>query len=85
LKVFCARVKEEVHVRVDKAGEKCGVAEVNDFGPGGAGDFRADFGYDAVIDQDFAGGSDVAGFHVKQARGMQDDCVRRTGRSRGLR
>jgi len=84
LKIFRTGVKEEVDVRVDKAGEKSGIAEINDFGAGGAGDFRADFGYGAAIDQDFAGGGDVSGFDVEQARGVKDDCVR-AWRRMGLR
>ena len=76
LKVFRTGVKEEVDMRIDKAGKKSGVAQVNDFGAGGAGDFRADFGYGVSRDQDFAWGCDVAGFHVEQARCVEDDCVR---------
>jgi len=63
-------------VRVNKAGEKRGVAKVKDFGAGGACDSRADFGYDVAIDQDFARAGDVPGFNVKQARGVEDDGVR---------
>jgi hypothetical protein len=65
-----------VDVRVDKAGKESGAAQVNDFGAGGAGDFRADFGYGVANDQDFAGSNDAAGLDVEQARGVEDDCVR---------
>jgi hypothetical protein len=60
LKIFRARVKEEVDVRIDKSREKSGVAEIDDFGAGGAGNFRADFGYRVAIDQDFAWCEDLA-------------------------
>ncbi len=83
LKVFRAGVKEEMDVRVDKAGEKSGVTKVNDFGAGGAGDFGSDLGYGVARDQDFAWSCDLAGFDVEQARGVEDDCAgawRRLGR-----
>jgi hypothetical protein len=76
LKVLRTGVKEEVDVRVDKAGKKRGIAEVNDLSAGGARNFRADFDYGIARDQDFAGGRDVAGFDVEQARSVEDDCVR---------
>jgi hypothetical protein len=84
LKVFRAGMKEQVDVRVDKAGKKCGVTEVNDFGAGRARDFRADFNYGVARDKNFAGGGDMPGFDIEKARGVKDDCVRACG-SLGLR
>jgi hypothetical protein len=81
LKVLSARVEEEMDVRVDKAGKKSGVAEVNDFGSEGTRYFRADFDYSVARDQYLAGGCDVAGFYVKQARRVEDDCLRTWGKS----
>jgi hypothetical protein len=75
LQVFRSGVEEEVDVRVDKAGKKRGVAEFNNFGAGGARDFRADFDYRFARDQNFAGGGDFAGFDVEQSRRVEDDWV----------
>ena len=76
LQIFGAWVKEEVNVSIDQAGKKSSVAEVDDFGAGRARDFGGDFDNGAARNQDFAGTHDVAGFNVKQARGMEDDWVR---------
>ena len=51
LKIFGAGVKKEMDVGVDQAGEKGGVAEIDDFGAGGVGDFCADFGDGVAIDR----------------------------------
>ncbi len=82
LQIFRAGMEEEMHVRVNQAGEKCRVAEVNHFRCGRPSDFRADFLYGISLDQDFAWGGDAAGFHVEEAGGMEHDGVRRW---RGLR
>ena len=82
LQVFLAGMEEEVDVRVDEAGEKSGLAEVDYFRCGRTRDFRADFFYGVALDQDFAGGDDAAEFYVEQPRGMEDDRVRSW---RGLR
>ena len=81
MKIFRTGVKEEVDVRVDKAWEKRGVAEFNDFGAGRARDFRAELGDRVARDQNFAGGGEFARFDVEQSRGVEDDCVRTGSRS----
>jgi len=69
-------VKEEVNVSIDQAGKKGSVAEVDDFGAGRARDFGGNFDNGVARNQDLAGSYDVAGFNVKQARGMEDDGVK---------
>ena len=76
LQIFGAGVKEEVNVSIDQPGKKGSVAEVDDFGAGRARDFGGNFDNGVARNQDFAGSHDVAGFNVKQARGMKDDLVR---------
>ena len=66
-------MQEEMHVRVDEAGEQRGVAEVDDLGAGRMVDRGAD-GADAVtFDEDFAGPEQRAGIDLEQARGVEDD------------
>jgi hypothetical protein len=76
LKVFGTWVKEEMNVGIDKAWKKGSVAEVDNFGAGRARYFGGNFDNRVPRNQDFAGSNDVAGFNVKQARGMKDDWVR---------
>ena len=70
LQIFGAGVEEKVDVSVDEAGEKRGVAEVDDFGVGRAGNFGADFFDEVAFDENFAGSGDVAGFDVEEACGV---------------
>jgi hypothetical protein len=73
LQVFRAGMQEEMDVRVDEAGKQGAVAEVDDFRALRMKDRRAD-GADAVaLDQNFARLKQGSGFHLEQARGVQDD------------
>ena len=75
-RIFSARMKEEMDVGVDEAGEKRRVAEIDGFGANGMRDRLAD-GRDAVaFDENFAGSDDFSEFDVEQARGVEDDRVR---------
>src|SRR5271155_1891019 len=69
-------MQEQVNVRINQAGEKSGIAEVNDLRIGWLGYFCADFFYYVAFDEDFAGGGDAAGFDVEQAGGVEDDGMR---------
>src|SRR5271155_532058 len=68
-------MQEQVNVRINQAGEKSGIAEVNDLRIGWLGYFCADFFYYVAFDEDFAGSGDAAGFDVEQAGGVEDDGV----------
>ena len=84
LQIFRAGMKEEMHVRVNQAGEKSGVAEIDHFRSGGVSDFCADFFYGVAFDRGFRRGDDAAGFYVEQACSVEDDQVR-AGRRLRLR
>ena len=84
LQIFGAGMEEEVNVGVDEAGEEGGVAEVEDFGVRGPRNFCADFFDEVAVDENFAGGSDAAGFDVEQARGVEDEGTGRRRDGRGL-
>jgi len=77
-------MQEEVDVGVNQAGEKCGVAEIDEFGAVRVIHFGADFYDQVALDEDFAGSNRASGFHVEQARGVKDNGARRW-RGRGLR
>ncbi len=84
LQVFRAGMQKKMHMRVDQAGKQCGVAKIDHFGirrmfHGCAGSHDA-----LAFDQNFAGADDVAGLHVEQARGVQDDRMRGTRRGRNI-
>ncbi len=73
LQIFGTGVKEKMNVNVNEAGEKRGVAEVEKFGAlrmlyGGA-----DFDDALVLDENFAGSEELAGFDVEEARRVKDD------------
>src|SRR5271155_255092 len=70
--VVLAVLHGEVGVGVDEAGEKRGVAEVDDFGAGGNGGALADADDLAVADDYNAGLGDGVAFAVKHARGFED-------------
>ena len=84
LQIFRAGMQEEVDVRVDQAGEKCGVAEIDEFGGVRVIHLGADFYDESALDEDFPGSNGAASFYVEQARGVEDDGARSRG-GRGLR
>jgi hypothetical protein len=63
-------MKEQVHVGVNQAGEKRGVAQIDDFGARRMGDFGANFFYFVGVHEYFAWSGDAAGLDVEQARGV---------------
>jgi hypothetical protein len=80
LQIFGAGMEEEVDVNVDQAGEKSGVAQVDDFGCSGAPDGRTHFDDALVFDEDFAGRDYFSGFDIEEACGMQHSGMLRSGR-----
>jgi hypothetical protein len=79
LQIFGAGMQEKMDVRVNQAGEQSGVAEVDEFGAVRMRHFVAGFDDEIVLDQNFAGSGDAAGFYVEQARGVEDDGFCRSG------
>jgi len=84
LQIFGAGVKKEMDVDVDQAGEKRGVAKVDELGADWAVYGGADFSEAIVLNEDFAGREDFSGFDVEDAGSVKDYCVFLRGRS-GLR
>jgi hypothetical protein len=68
LQIFGAGMQEKMDVRVNQAGEQGGVAEVDEFGAVRMRDFVAGFDDEIVLDQDFAGSGDAAGFDTSSRR-----------------
>ena len=78
LKIFGSGVEEEMDVGVDQPRHQRGIAKIDGLrscrvGYGGAGGDNL-----LSFDQDFSGGKNAAGFDVEQARGMENDGVRRS-------
>ena len=73
LQILRAGMQEQVHVRVDEAGQKSGIAEIDDLRVRRVVDRNA-HGLDALAyDENFAGLEDVAGIDLKQPRRVEDD------------
>ncbi len=78
LQIFGSGVEEEMDVGVDQSGHQRGIAKIDGLRSsrvsyrGAGGDNLLPF------DQDFSGGKDAAGFDVEQARGMENDGMRRS-------
>ncbi len=79
LKVFGARVEEEVHVRVDQSGHEGAVAGIDDLGSGGMGHVLGDLGDAIAGDEDFGGGNDACGGYIEHVRGAENDHLLRLG------
>lgn len=62
-------------MRVDQAGQKRGVAEIDNFHSRRMSHRRAGFDDSVVFYQKFSGGDDLSCFDVEQTRGMQNGLV----------
>ena len=80
LQVLSAGMQEQMHVRVDQAGQQRGVAEVDDPCALRMVDRCADSADALALDQNLAGLEQVSGIDLEQARGVEHD-----GRCRGNR
>ena len=79
LQVLRAGMQEQVHMRVDQAGQQRAIAQVDDLRAGRMGDRGAGFDDAVVLHQHLTGRKIAPGFDIQHARRVQHDGVFRRG------
>ena len=70
LQIFGARVQEQMHMRVDEAGQQSGVAKIDDLSAGRARNLGPDFFDYITLDENLTRCSDVSRSNVEQTRSV---------------
>ncbi|MFZ0644542.1 MAG: hypothetical protein WAM25_15395, partial [Candidatus Acidiferrales bacterium] len=70
LEIFGARVQEQMHMRINEAGEQSGVAKIDDLSAGRARNLGPDFFDYITLDENLTRCSDVSRSNVEQTRSV---------------